>query len=64
MCPFHFLPPLVLKGGSQYAMFCLFCLFCLYCCYIIYCMLPLDVNKVVQYDLVISPLAHVQLRDF
>jgi len=28
--------------------FCLFCLFCLYCCYIIYCMLPLEVNKVVQ----------------
>ena len=22
--------------------------FCLYCCYIIYCMLPLEVNKVVQ----------------
>jgi len=29
-------------------LFCLFSLFCLYCCYIIYCMLPLEVNKVVQ----------------
>jgi len=24
--------------------------FCLYCCYIIYCMLPLEVNKVVHYQ--------------